>query len=330
MNEPRPPIIPNFSSQPTTTPPVFAGELNTVATPPPVAKPPLTGAPPVFQNGMLVTNTVHQPVELNKNETKTGTTKLNDGGAVSSIEKNKKENVLKPKKETVLNSTIVVFVVALVTLVGLGIAYFLTWQKGRTENAALTASVNQKNQQIANLNNLLTQANDLRLTQQKLPVYVDSNGHFSFLQEIPGLTVTKDDATGIVNLYYGQADADMLLSGFKMTIKENVVNNGESIDEIAEKAWVAVTGNASFDAAAAKSKNGWRDESPILSDVVGYSFVAMVDDKEQYFYFLQRDYLDNKNYLEINFEIAATTRSEYDNYEGVATKQVLESLEIYR
>lgn len=308
MNEPRPPIISNFTSQPTNAP-VFS------PTETPVAKQ-VNNGPPVFQNGMLVA-----PPAMEKQSIPVET-------KVAQEEKSKltTKSMVKP---TVLTSTIVVFIIALVVLVGLGIAYFLTWQKGSTQIAALNASVNQKNQQIANLNNLLTQANDLRLTQQKLPVYVDSNGHYSFLQEIPGLSVTKNDTTGIVNLYYGQADADMLLSGFQMTIEEKAVNNGESIDELAEKAWMTATGATSFDAAIAKSKNGWRDESPILSDVVGYSFVATVDSKEQYFYFLQKDFLDNKNYLVINFEIAANTRSEYDNYEGVATKQVLESLEIY-
>ena len=317
MNEPRPPIIPNFNNQSTDGAPMTA---------PSVAA---TGAPPLFKNGMLMAN----PVVTTTASEVVGSIQDNKEKVTEiANEQNKKvanKSEIKAKKETVLNSTIVVFVVAIVALVGLGIAYFLTWQKQRTEIAASTAAINQKNQQIANLNNLLTQANDLRLTQQKLPVYVDSNGHFSFLQEIPGLTVTKDDTTGKVNLYYGQADADMLLSGFIMTIEEKAVNSGDSIDKIAEKAWMTATGNTAFDAAMAKSKNGWRDESPILSDVVGYSFVATVDGKEQYFYFLQKDYLDNKNYLAINFTIAATTRSEYDGYEGVATKQVLESLEIY-
>ena len=308
MNEPQPPIVPNFNPQAT------SGSLS--------------GAPPLFQNGMLVTNTPPAPIS-EITGTKENEIKSTSETTVSTLEKTQKGSSLKPKKATVLNSTIVVFVIALVVIVGLGIAFFLNWQRNRTQILILNAAVNQKNQQIANLNNLLTQANDLRLTQQKLPVYVDSKGHFSFFQEIPVLTVTKDDETGVVNLYYGQADADMLLSGFRMTMVEKAVISGESIDEIAEKAWSEATGNTSFDPATAKSKNGWRDESPILSDVVGYSFVAMVEGKEQYFYFLQKDYLDNKNYLVINFEIAASTRSEYDNYEGVATKQVLGSLEIY-
>lgn len=314
MNEPRPPIIPNFSNQPPSGTPIAVAEIN--------------NAPPLFKNGMLMANPV---VTTTANEVADSIQNNKERVTEITNEQNKKiasKPEIKVKKETVLNSTIVVFVVATVALVGLGIAYFLTWQKQRTEIAASTAAINQKNQQIANLNNLLTQANDLRLTQQKLPVYVDSNGHFSFLQEIPGLTVTKDDTTGKVNLYYGQADADMLLSGFAMTIEEKETEN-DSIDKIAEKAWMTATGNTTFDAAMAKSKNGWRDESPILSDIVGYSFVATVDGKEQYFYFLQKGYLDSKNYLAINFTIAATTRSEYDGYEGVATKQVLESLEIY-
>lgn len=257
-------------------------------------------APPVFQNGRLVM----QPpaaagavaVEEEKSESKTDKT-----------EPGKRKKGISP----------LWLILPLVVILALGVGVFFLQQDQQAQILTLREAAARKDDQITDLNNQLTQANDLLLTQQKLPVYVDNAGTFSFLQEIPGLRTVKNDTDNLVNVYYGEAGADVLLNGFSMSLVYKSTN-GLALAAVAENAYNDSQGGT-------VTNSDFRTE--IIGDMIGYSFVRQGSAGQQIIYFLQKN-TDSPNYIEIVYQIKTTTQDEYTTFEKVVFR-VLNSLKIY-
>ncbi len=258
------------------------------------------GGVPIFQNGRLLPTTPSPAkTEEVKNTPKVEETAIKTEG-------NKKTPTV----------VVVIAVIALVMVVGLGITFFLVWQKDVQQIEGLQSSVNKKEQEIVSLKNELTQANDLMLIQQELPVYVDNAANFSFLQEIPGVSVTKNDDETMVHVYYKNANEKAVLDGFAMTI-ENKLTNGVTLATIADRAYEE----------AEKNSENFDLRSEMFGDMQGYSFVSVTNGVEKIIYLLQKN-AQSENYLEVTYEIGSDTTADYTAYEKVIF-QVLNSLKIY-
>ena len=255
-------------------------------------------APPVFQNGRLVTQT---PV-VTEDETKKTAEPAND-----KVEKAKKKKGISP----------LWLILPMLVILALGVGIFFLQQDQQAQIIALREASAQKDTQIISLNNQLTQANDLLLTQQELPVYVDNAGTFSFLQEIPGLRTVKDDANKSVDVYYGEADQDLLLNGFSMSLADKSTN-GLALAAVAENAYNDSQGGTA-------TNSDFRTE--IIGDMIGYSFVRQSVKGQQIIYFLQKN-TDSMDYIEVMYQIKTTTQDEYTTFEKVVFR-VLNSLKIY-
>ncbi|MDO5561512.1 MAG: hypothetical protein Q4G02_01935 [bacterium] len=256
-------------------------------------------APPVFQNGRLVMQTPTAAAATAEQEQAESKTEKSAPG--------KKKKGISP----------IWLILPLVVILAMGVSIFFLQQDQQTQILALREAGAQKDNQIISLNNQLTQANDLLLTQQKLPVYVDNAGTFSFLQEIPGLRTVKNDSDDTVNVYYGEADADVLLNGFSMSLVDKSTN-GLALAAVAENAYNDSQGGT-------VTNSDFRTE--IIGDMVGYSFVRQGSAGQQIIYFLQKN-TDSPNYIEVAYQIKTTTQDEYTTFEKVVFR-ILNSLKIY-
>lgn len=246
-------------------------------------------APPMFNNGMLVQQPPAATVE-------------------------KKEETAPQAKKSKKMPTVVLLVVALVIIIGLGLTIFLVWQNYRGQVGVLKSTLTDREARIVSLENELTTAQDLMLVQQDLPVYVDTLGRFSFLQEIPGLKTTKTDET--VTITYGEVNESTPVNGLVMTMEMRSVN-GWTMANIATDLFEKTDENAqNFD---------FRTET--FGDVIGYSFVNKNNEIEKFIYFLQKD-VQSEEYIYVEYEIKALDQASYDNFEQIAL-EILGSIKIY-
>ncbi len=319
MQEPVPPIIPSsnpeqpgikqseptpaveFSPVPTPTgnfSPSPIAEVETAVETPPIdnnvqadSQTQSESLPPVFQNGVLMT------AEENP-----------------SASSSQKTTVNKDKKDNQKTSLPLILVIFFVILLAIGVGSFIFWQKQNQEIAKLFNQNQEKEGQITALKNELVQAQDMMLMRQELPVYVDDQGKFSFLQEIPGLKTSK--TTEAVLITYGEVNETSPVNGLVMTI-ENKSVEGLSLAKIAKDI---------FDSKENNTQN-FDFRSELLGDTLGYSFLSVENGVQKLIYFLQKN-AQSDNYLKIVYEIKAPDQTSYDSFEKIVF-QVLNSIKIY-
>ncbi len=243
-----------------------------------------------------------------------------------------------------LNFLLIGGLAAIILIMGGIFAWF--YQQSIVNLAVKNEEINLLGEQLEQSERELDRAVEMQLLQESLPVYVDSGGKFSFYQDFEGLR-TRVGADGVIRLTYGIMDQeDEVTEGFEMIIEEKNAQ-GETVLAIAEETWLEKTGESYFDLNKAISQNGWRDEGSFLGDVYGYSFVAMppnytedeLEEREEegleiitdqiFYYFLRKNVGAGDEYLQIQVIVRAEDPSEYAYYEGIATIDVLQTLEIY-
>ncbi len=226
---------------------------------------------------------------------------------------NKKNDKKNSKKKHGIPPLLLI-VLHLVIIGGVGVGVYLLWQNQNDQIVNLRSTVTSRNSEITRLQSELQKTQDSLMLNQKMPVYVDANGAFSFFQEIPGLTVTAKD--GVVTATYGETNADGPVNGLVIKIQEQKTN-GLGLAKIVDE---------KFAQKIADEEN--LDKRPeMFADKIGFSFVKVSDQREEINYFLQKNTQSN-NYVLASYVIKAANEGDYANFEKVAL-EILNSLKIY-
>ncbi len=252
---------------------------------------------PKFTHGMLI----NQPPAPSKEGQVLGVK-----AEVKKMEKDKKKDDGLPP--------IVMLIVHLVAIVVIGVGVFFLWKYQHDQIQVLKLTISNNNEKITDLNNQLNETQTNIQTSAVLPVFISSNGKYSFWQNVPGLTVNAAENKAVVT--YGEVNGLSPTNGLVLEI-ENQVAGGFSLAQIVETEYSSQEDGV--------SKLDKRTE--MLADNMGFSFVQKTSQEEKIIYFLHRE-TNASHYVKISYVIAASNDADYSNYEKVVM-DLMQSIKLY-
>lgn len=209
---------------------------------------------------------------------------------------------------------IVMLIVHLVAIVVIGVGVFFLWKYQHDQIQVLKSTISGNNAKITDLNNQINETQSNIKISADLPVFISSNGKYSFWQDVPGLTVNAAENKAVVT--YGEVSGLLPTNGLVLEI-ESQVAGGFSLAQIVETEYSSQEDGV--------SKLDKRAE--MLADNMGFSFVQKTSQEEKIVYFLHRE-TNASHYVKISYVIAANNDADYSNYERVVM-DLMQSIKLY-